>query len=696
MASLLCEMTRLTSESDADVDSDLTHQLCHTMLKQGKSRTVVLDTHKLSVSYSGKALGGSKEVLKGVIDLQDVQLVHFDMDDREDDKSPHKKFQMVFDVGSREYRFSPLCDMDFQCWLKEIIQLPILSDKVFRRLTNVRGTLQVASGKNLEQLLSVHEKKYERFYMAKEIHARHHNPLLASEGGKKIVQSVRFRCHVHGITADSCPVLCNVSPQASITMLMKTVLEAARATASEEADEAENKKKLAESTSDVLSDFMIRVLVTGKRFSQDKDCAWYRRGWYDTSANRKAKAREIECFFFQKCTPLVSLLLRERFNSDDVLPFIELVPSHLVPQLQIHVNILRVQRNKEQVSGKMYSTYMINVENGSLKWILSRRYKEFSEFQKKLLGAYSEDKTVSLGRPLPRLPSKTIQKSFGLNFVDRRRRLLIDYLNKLLSHPWASSRPEVLAFLGFMSEHAAQSSAVNNKVIHISKVRDFVQTGDVILFQSRNSLSGFQRAITFSDWDHAAVVIRRNETVIDILEATGDGVQIYPLVNRLLVYSEHITSKIVIRSLTGSFPLPREDISSIFVKFIKKVEGKPYSLSPKKLLLKDGLGDSSSKSSYFCSELVAAAYQEAGLLADAESSTNMFWPSSFMPGGLFERCLIKGIKLGEPIELNCREVEVGYARKLVRNKSSRGAVLFKPSSEKEKPAGAEDMNDLSF
>ena len=132
----------------------------------------------------------------------------------------------------------------------------------------------------------------------------------------------------------------------------------------------------------------------------------------------------------------------------------------------------------------------------------------------------------------------------------------------------------------------------------------------------------------------------------------------------------------MIRRLDGLLPVSRVEINSKFTAFVKKVEGKPYSLSPKKILLKDRLDDSSNKSGFFCSELVAAAYQECGLLSNEDSSTNMFWPSSFMPGGLFERCLINGVELLEPLEVNCREVEVGYARKMVKDKRTRRAVKF--------------------
>ena len=58
-------------------------------------------------------------------------------------------------------------------------------------------------------------------------------------------------------------------------------------------------------------------------------------------------------------------------------------------------------------------------------------------------------------------------------------------------------------------------------------------------------------------------------------------------------------------------------------------------------------------------ELVAAAYEECGLLNVGKHNVNRFWPVVFTPGGYFERSLSNGLELGPVIVINCNKAEVG-------------------------------------
>jgi len=83
---------------------------------------------------------------------------------------------------------------------------------------------------------------------------------------------------------------------------------------------------------------------------------------------------------------------------------------------------------------------------------------------------------------------------------------------------------------------------MNRQVIHISQLRGLVKWGDLILFRCANPVSGAQRAVTGAEWDHVALVVkRRYSRTLELLEATGEGVQCYPLISRLRAYGSEFT-----------------------------------------------------------------------------------------------------------------------------------------------------------
>jgi len=66
-------------------------------------------------------------------------------------------------------------------------------------------------------------------------------------------------------------------------------------------------------------------------------------------------------------------------------------------------------------------------------------------------------------------------------------------------------------------------------------------------------------------------------------------------------------------------------------KFVKSAVGKRYELSVSKLLKKKSFIDgpeSEPDRTYFCSELIAAAYKRVGLLSP-EISSSSYWPGKF-------------------------------------------------------------------
>lgn len=88
-------------------------------------------------------------------------------------------------------------------------------------------------------------------------------------------------------------------------------------------------------------------------------------------------------------------------------------------------------------------------------------------------------------------------------------------------------------------------------VIHVSKLLDWCDVGDIILFRTLNPLSAMQRFGTSSEWDHVGmVVISPINHRRALLEATGEGVTCYPLISRLRAYNRGYAERIGVRHLS--------------------------------------------------------------------------------------------------------------------------------------------------
>ena len=105
-------------------------------------------------------------------------------------------------------------------------------------------------------------------------------------------------------------------------------------------------------------------------------------------------------------------------------------------------------------------------------------------------------------------------------------------------------------------------------------------------------------------------------------------------------------------------------------EFTEEVNGKPYSMTPGKLLRRasKGKGDDMSKQyGYFCSELVAAALKTIGLL-DRTRASSYFWPGSYNIGGEIERHLSPNVRLDDTLlVIDSKFAEVGQS--ILRNSS---------------------------
>jgi hypothetical protein len=151
--------------------------------------------------------------------------------------------------------------------------------------------------------------------------------------------------------------------------------------------------------------------------------------------------------------------------------------------------------------------------------------------------------------------------------------------------PQAQANRHVLSFLGVVNSARHESTQIGDvprSVIHVSKVRQELRWGDVVLFKCSNAFSELQRTVTRAEWDHVGLVVKstygRN---LDLLEATGEGVTVYPLIGRLRAYSFNgFTKYMAVRRLQMERSI---EVFQLMAEFVNKVDGKPYGFSPVKL-----------------------------------------------------------------------------------------------------------------
>jgi hypothetical protein len=109
-----------------------------------------------------------------------------------------------------------------------------------------------------------------------------------------------------------------------------------------------------------------------------------------------------------------------------------------------------------------------------------------------------------------------------------------------------------------------------------------------------------------------------------LFEATRDGVAVYKLAGALKLY--HEDSKVGVRRLQCQrTPAMLEALA----EFVAEVRGRPYKQDYMQLVRAAyGNNKKDDTSSFFCSQLIAAAYQRMGLLSD-EKLSNDYLPSDF-------------------------------------------------------------------
>ncbi|RQM31370.1 hypothetical protein B5M09_007327 [Aphanomyces astaci] len=184
-------------------------------------------------------------------------------------------------------------------------------------------------------------------------------------------------------------------------------------------------------------------------------------------------------------------------------------------------------------------------------------------------------------------------------------------------------------------------------------------------------------AMTGAEWDHVGMVVQAPASnalpKFLLLEATGDGVTLLPLVPRILAYNSCFINYIALRKLRMP-PVSRDTFHRRMHAFVALVEGKPYNMSLNKLIRPTETN--ADLSGFFCSELIAAAYKAAGLIHEATAASS-FWPGSFGAGGDVDKELnARDAYLEAEVVIDCRVLEIALANKDVYGGT--GTVVHHP------------------
>jgi len=168
-----------------------------------------------------------------------------------------------------------------------------------------------------------------------------------------------------------------------------------------------------------------------------------------------------------------------------------------------------------------------------------------------------------------------------------------------------------------------------------------LKTGDILLFSADGLYSNVVKSFTRSKWSHVAMIInnaQHDRLAIWESNSEKDAQDLltgnYEEGVRLVCFNERINAfngKVSVRRLEGA--LLNEQLIEALDHLMVRVMNKPYEKSkaqllgavPKSHLIGNKKED---LSSLFCSELIAEAYQELGLLP-CDISSNTYTPSDF-------------------------------------------------------------------
>jgi uncharacterized protein YycO len=212
-----------------------------------------------------------------------------------------------------------------------------------------------------------------------------------------------------------------------------------------------------------------------------------------------------------------------------------------------------------------------------------------------------------------------------------------------------------------VSQNAAQMS-LSKAGIPLRWMPYRVQPGDVLFFSSKKLVTTGTKIATRSKWDHVALLTSyKNYRKLYVVQSTTSGVEVSEAESVLKSY--WMSSRAIgVRRLLK----PPDDARVVngLADFAEKNVGKPYNFSflgARKRAPNSGSQDPSTADKLFCSELVAAAFINTGVL-----SSDVV-PGSFLPATLASKDvptntgyqLLKMVKLAVP---STKSPDVVWAR----------------------------------
>jgi hypothetical protein len=199
------------------------------------------------------------------------------------------------------------------------------------------------------------------------------------------------------------------------------------------------------------------------------------------------------------------------------------------------------------------------------------------------------------------------------------------------------------------------------KSVQAKKLINITGTGDIILFKSKHPSGLIIRSWTGGDYDHIALAYRFNNDVV-LLEALGggfigggksDGIKMFAWQNFLTEKWYEQYSAVAIRRLVSPNKASRRMMVRKLAQFLKTVvhdQSPKYSWHPMKVLsTRPSLPPNDPKRTYFCSELIAKAYKEAGLLRTSVP-TAAYYPCYFQKKKDLK--LLQGFELSPDISID--------------------------------------------
>jgi len=283
------------------------------------------------------------------------------------------------------------------------------------------------------------------------------------------------------------------------------------------------------------------------------------------------------------------------------------------------VNIYQMRFLQPKVIDRVIVQLRIEIKVGNLLWTILRSLEDFRQLKVAL------KLPPEFGVPFP----KTDQRCFPDN--EEILKIQVQMSKWLVAAAGVAIKESpMITFLGVMDTEIAETAA---RKIDLGTLIRTCETGDILLFKTHGFIPSSIRKITSSKYDHIGVVIVKildgGGREVCFLEASGDryGVSIHKLRSRLQEWYLS-DARVCYRRLCCARD---ENFRMLTDSFIEKVQGLKYGWSIKTMVLNTKDKRPSSKSKFFCSELVTAFYKHLGFIQKYAKSHN------YMPGDFAEK-----------------------------------------------------------